>query len=352
MTEQQHRLQKRRASIYVVVNLIIDALLLPITIADLLISDSWVGLLILLSTALALVVYRLAIERVSISIATFVLFLLFQLAVGASVYNFGGVLTAASVLYSVVLVAVGLVLLDRAMVFAATAVTIVSFLMLAALEHRGLVVPPAPGPLLNGGTSAAYKLFSMAVQTVMIGLLGFLTGIMTESLQRRVRALEAAQEEADLRARELGRVTSELQEKVAALGATEDMLRSSIDALSVPVLPLGAGAVVMPLVGHIDAQRADRLVKVLLESVYERRSRLTIVDLTAILDATELLSQMLTRMALGVRLLGSELVMAGLQPALARLMVSQATHLDQLRSFQSLEQAIDYALEREDPVEQ
>ncbi len=99
-------------------------------------------------------------------------------------------------------------------------------------------------------------------------------------------------------------------------------------ALSAPLIPLGEGVVVMPLIGTVDEDRAALVLRNLLEGVAERRARVAILDMTGVpsLDAEG--AEGLVQAARGVELLGARVVLTGLRADVARTLVSLGLSLE------------------------
>ncbi len=82
------------------------------------------------------------------------------------------------------------------------------------------------------------------------------------------------------------------------------------------------------------------MVERLLESVHRQRTDTVILDLTGVSLVTPTLSQMLGRCIGSVRLLGAQVVLVGLQPALATALVRQSFDLDTVTSAPTLAAAL------------
>lgn len=122
------------------------------------------------------------------------------------------------------------------------------------------------------------------------------------------------------------------------------MQRAMLAELSTPIIPINERVLVMPLIGSIDSLRAQRILEVLLNGIVERRARIVIVDVTGIakLDADS--ADLLMRASQAVRLLGSEIVLTGIGPGLARTMISLGIDLRALITRSELQSGIEYAL--------
>jgi rsbT co-antagonist protein RsbR len=106
-----------------------------------------------------------------------------------------------------------------------------------------------------------------------------------------------------------------LREQVIA--AQQDALRE----LSTPLMPLGEGALAMPLVGAIDAARSQRVLEDLLRGINERGARHVIVDITGVRGMDAEVAQGILRAAQAARLLGAEVILTGIQPRVAMTLV-------------------------------
>ena len=104
--------------------------------------------------------------------------------------------------------------------------------------------------------------------------------------------------------------------------------RADLDRLagqfSAPILPALPGVLVLPIVGAISQLRAQQIVDALLAGVVTHAAHTAILDLTGITDADADLASHLRRATDAVRLLGARLVLAGISPHVARILVDHA----------------------------
>jgi rsbT co-antagonist protein RsbR len=124
--------------------------------------------------------------------------------------------------------------------------------------------------------------------------------------------------------------------------AQEDMLR----ALSTPIIPLGEGALVMPLVGRVTGERAERILEALAEGVVAQQARVAIVDVTGVPAMDAAVADALVRTARAIRLLGADVVLTGLGPAAARALVEIGADLGGIVTRGTLRDGIVHALEQ------
>ncbi len=101
------------------------------------------------------------------------------------------------------------------------------------------------------------------------------------------------------------------------LVAQEEIIR----ALSCPLIPFGKGALLMPLIGNINHGRATRIVEELARGVVEQQASIAILDVTGVPHVDADVADALLRAASVVRLLGADVMLTGIQPAMARIIV-------------------------------
>ena len=111
------------------------------------------------------------------------------------------------------------------------------------------------------------------------------------------------------------------------------------ERLAIPVLQLHARALVVPIVGHLNAARAGRVMDHLLAEIARLGAREVILDITGLPVVDERVANYLVRTARAVQLLGARLTLAGISPAIAQTLVTLGTALQELDCTRSLEDA-------------
>lgn len=131
---------------------------------------------------------------------------------------------------------------------------------------------------------------------------------------------------------------------------TEEALAAQARAIlevSTPVVQVWDGIVVVPLIGSLDSERTNRLMGTLLQKVVDTRSPLALVDITGVSVVDTRTAQHLLETASAVRLLGAELVLTGLSPAVAQTLVQLGIDLSHVVTRASLSGGLRYALSRQ-----
>ncbi|WP_437829147.1 STAS domain-containing protein [Sorangium sp. So ce1153] len=111
-------------------------------------------------------------------------------------------------------------------------------------------------------------------------------------------------------------------------------------------VPIAPSILVMPIIGTMDAQRAGRFIESMLQDITERHARVVLVDVTGMAAVDAASAEHLVRAARAARLLGAEVVLVGITPAAARLMVEQGVDLGSVVTRSNLELGFAYALSK------
>lgn len=194
----------------------------------------------------------------------------------------------------------------------------------------------------------------MAARAVGAPLRQLLSGVQAfaaGNLETRI-AVNRRDEVGDL-ARAFNGMAARLQEQRQALEAqnqelqqslqTQQQLFSTVQQLSAPLLPIGQGVVVLPIVGHVDAARADAILQTLLHGVSQQRAYYAILDVTGIAVMDTQIFHLLIKLVEATELLGTQVLIAGISGAMAQAIVAHAVDIDRLRTYRDLGSAIEAA---------
>jgi len=113
--------------------------------------------------------------------------------------------------------------------------------------------------------------------------------------------------------------------------------------LSTPIIPLKRHAVVVPLIGAVNSERAEQFLGTLLQGVRDLGARVAIIDITGVPEVDARVAQTLVDAAQAVRLLGTEVLITGVRAGVARTLVSLGVDLTGLRIRRDLQSGIDEA---------
>ncbi len=122
--------------------------------------------------------------------------------------------------------------------------------------------------------------------------------------------------------------------------------RATLDELSTPLIPLAKGVLAMPVVGSIDSLRADQILETLLEGIIKHRAHTAILDITGVRVVDAQVASGLVSAARAARLLGARVLLTGIRPEVAQMLVGLDTDLAGVVTLGTLESGIAYALGR------
>jgi anti-anti-sigma factor len=143
--------------------------------------------------------------------------------------------------------------------------------------------------------------------------------------------------------------TAVLQETVSRLEsalAEQTALRTILEGVSTPVLPVAEGVLMMPLIGALDNQRATQALQVLLRTVVAQGATIVILDVTGLSLIDTAVAATLLQAAQAVRLLGAAIILAGIRPEVAQTLIALDIQLDLLQPVANLQAAVALALRR------
>ncbi|WP_437968836.1 PAS domain-containing protein [Sorangium sp. So ce260] len=142
---------------------------------------------------------------------------------------------------------------------------------------------------------------------------------------------------------DITRVKAAEREREAArdelLAAQQDTIRE----LVTPLLPIAEGVLVMPLIGFFDSARASRIIEALLQGVERHSARIAIIDITGVKAVDAQVAEMLVQAARAAGLLGAQVVLTGIQPAIARALIELDVDLRGLVTEGTLQGGIAHA---------
>lgn len=233
--------------------------------------------------------------------------------------------------------------LDRRMLTVFSVGTVLQMVALALLTQYVRLFEPLPPALTR-----LLLIFLLPLATVFILLM------LWQSYARQQMALQQSrQANVELKALQAGletqvaERTSELRGALAALEAQAAeqarvnaelaQQREAIRELSVPVLPVAAQTLVMPLIGALDTRRLQELQERALAAVEERRARRLILDVTGVPVVDSQVAQGLIRVVQAAALLGTRAILVGIRPEVAQTLVGLGIDLAGVRTFASLE---------------
>jgi PAS domain S-box-containing protein len=115
--------------------------------------------------------------------------------------------------------------------------------------------------------------------------------------------------------------------------------------LSTPVMQVWKGVVAVPLIGTLDSQRTQLFMERLLERIVETNSPVALVDIMGVPTIDTQTAQHLIETITAVRLLGAQVVLTGVRPAIAQTLVHLGIDLSGITTRSSLAAGLAVALD-------
>lgn len=141
-----------------------------------------------------------------------------------------------------------------------------------------------------------------------------------------------------------GRLTRDLTERKQIEEARARQAQEILD-VSTPVLQVWEGVVAAPLIGTLDSQRTEQFMERLLHCIVETSSPVALVDITGVPMIDTQTAQHLVETITAVRLLGAQVVLTGVRPALAQTLVHLGIDLSHILTRSSLSAGLRIALD-------
>ena len=166
----------------------------------------------------------------------------------------------------------------------------------------------------------------------------------TEIQQHRDHLEEQVKE----RTAELEGINQQLQQELAEGKRREQIISQQTEEileLSTPVVQVWEGVVAATLIGSLDSGRAQRFMEVLLERIVETNSQVALVDITGVPAIDTQTAQNLIETVSAVKLLGAQVVLTGVRPAIAQTLVHLGIDLSEVTTRASLAAGLRVALD-------
>ncbi|KGX90070.1 biphenyl 2,3-dioxygenase [Pontibacillus halophilus JSM 076056 = DSM 19796] len=136
-----------------------------------------------------------------------------------------------------------------------------------------------------------------------------------------------------------------IQHDVTKQKETEEQLKTSEDevmALSTPIVSIAEGVSVLPLVGSMSKERIDTISDHITEKISRNREETLIVELSGIRDFNEEVIRGIYRLHDLLNLLGTTLIISGIQPEFAAQSAKLQMDLSTIQTYGTVKEALKY----------
>jgi len=114
---------------------------------------------------------------------------------------------------------------------------------------------------------------------------------------------------------------------------------------STPLVPISDDVLVMPIVGALDAQRAEQVMTTLLDGVGKGQARVAILDITGVSVVDTQVADALLRAAKAVALLGAQVVITGIRSEVAQTLVQLGANMGDVVTRATLQAGVAFAMQ-------
>jgi rsbT co-antagonist protein RsbR len=121
---------------------------------------------------------------------------------------------------------------------------------------------------------------------------------------------------------------------------------AALAELSTPLIPISDTVVVMPLIGAVDARRAQQVLETLLVGIGASGADMAILDITGVPVVDTMVANGLIQAAQAVRLLGAQVMLTGIRPEVAQTLVGLGVDLRGIVTHSTLQSGIAAVLRR------
>jgi anti-anti-sigma factor len=145
------------------------------------------------------------------------------------------------------------------------------------------------------------------------------------------------------------RLEQEAMRNAMSLALSEQRQEASrlvdlLDEVSTPIVPVYDGILVLPLIGVIDSRRSNAITERLLQSIIQLRAHSIIIDVTGVPIIDTAVAQHLLQTVQSAQLLGTEVILVGINPEMAQTVVQLGINIGSLITLSNLQSGIRYVL--------
>lgn len=216
-----------------------------------------------------------------------------------------------------------------------------------------------PNNPLNG-LDAATTVYGSVLLLSVVALMSFLGAKSTSSA---LNLAQDARQQAETAAQTLSHVNVRLEATVAERTAALQMALQDVQAradaqarlldevqqqrillreLSVPVIPISASTLIMPLVGALDSTRLQQIQEQALRALEHTSARYLVLDITGVPIVDSQVAQGLLSVVQAARLLGAQVLLVGIRPEVAQAIVGLGLDLRDIYTTSDLQSALSH----------
>jgi anti-anti-sigma regulatory factor len=154
-----------------------------------------------------------------------------------------------------------------------------------------------------------------------------LARLVTDTAQRDAQANARRADDEKLHAEQQAQELAAANEQMAAQIEQQRRLIDLVAALEIPLVALAEGVLLAPIVGHLDARRAQAFMTRLLQEAQSLRARMIVLDIAGVAAVDTSVAHALLDTSRALRLLGCEVALSGISATVAATMTSLGVDL-------------------------
>lgn len=135
-----------------------------------------------------------------------------------------------------------------------------------------------------------------------------------------------------------------LEEKERTLQAQQAALRET----ATPITEIWDGVLTLPIIGTLDSSRTMLVMEALLNRIAKEHAKAVVIDLTGVKSIDSQVSHHLIQMVRAVQLMGSDAILTGIRPEIARALISLNIDMSNVTTRASLSDGLKEAFRRMD----
>jgi rsbT co-antagonist protein RsbR len=135
----------------------------------------------------------------------------------------------------------------------------------------------------------------------------------------------------------------ELEKKVEE--RTEE-LKSLVQELSSPIIPVLNGILVLPLIGAYNDERISSMMEKALVEITRLKARYLLIDLTGIKHVDSYTIHGIQKLIQSIRLIGGHCFIVGVSADLSIQILNSNVNLEGIQSFSNLQQGVEFAIQQ------
>ena len=117
-------------------------------------------------------------------------------------------------------------------------------------------------------------------------------------------------------------------------------------AMSTPTIQVWQDILLLPLIGELDSARMQQMLEHLLHAIVAHQARIAIFDITGVPSIDTHVAQSLMQAVAAARMLGAEVILTGIRPAIAMTLVKLGIDVSTVQTFRSLHRGVAAAFDK------